>query len=77
MSENYYFIETIRSRNGYQWSNNKIRPIQSITPEGEYYNEEQVIELTGFAFHDYYSCYQPFYDLITKLKTKNEIRNQK
>jgi len=43
MSENYYFIETIRSRNGYQWSNNKIKPIRSITPEGEYYNEEQVI----------------------------------
>lgn len=71
MSENNYFIETIRSRNGYQWSNNYIRPIQSITPEGEYYNEEDVVELTGFAFHDYYSCYQPFYDLITKQKTKN------
>jgi len=66
--ETFYYIENIRSSNGYQWSGEKITPIPSIDPQGNTYLNEEVIELTGMAFEDYYNCFQPFYDLLTKLK---------
>jgi len=74
MSETYFFIESTRYKNGYQWSGEKLIPIDTISSTGrDFDNEiEEMVELTGFAFHDYYKCWQPFYDLVTKLKTENK-----
>ena len=72
MKENYFTIETLRSKNGYQWIDDKITPIKTITKDGVEFVDEEVIELTGFATEDYIDCFYPFYNLL-----KDEQKNKR
>tara|TARA_R100001440_G_scaffold61109_1_gene80958 strand:+ start:381 stop:1133 length:753 start_codon:yes stop_codon:yes gene_type:complete len=71
MRENYFTIDTLRPKNGYQWDGDKITPIKSISKDGVESVKEEVIKITNFAVEDYYDCFYPFYELVADLMEKN------